>query len=347
MSHGRLTLWVEGREVIPVRAIPYVTNSSRFKPDILVQRFARNDPFQYSVFRKNWALETYRVQGTLSLPVNPVEWDKVVARIKRVTAIITKGFSTTLTKYAVWNIAATAALPAGCFVIYDEFVASWEADRIGGVSDERPPENDILTLSPAIDDHTRAMVMEGFQWFIENEPRNSSGLLVGTQQDSCGHEISTVPDKGSIPTPSLPALEGESRVPEHDPAPVNVLDPNAGQNNPSKKLTDGSGASDKANFPKQDSGEGLAALFDPVTIEALEKMFPSGNKWPVWADRAAENGLRKARVGRRLFDPYQAAIWFLSRGIANWDLARCHRTLANNLPARSKDKRYLLVDEED
>ncbi|MBA4144021.1 MAG: hypothetical protein H0X43_13860 [Nitrosospira sp.] len=346
MNEGRLTLWIEGRKVIPVRAIPYITNSPQFKPDILVQRFNRNDPFQYSVFRKNWALETHRVQGTISLPVNPIEWDKIVPRIKRVNSIIKKSFSTTISNYAVWSIAATAALPAGWFVIYDEFVKTWEAERIGGISDKSPLANDKLTLSPALDAHTRAMVMEGFQWFIENEPENSNGLLLGAEQNSSGHEISIVPDKEGIRGASLEVLEAESREPEHESAPVNVLCQNVAQNNPSKTLTDESGASEKVNFPKQDPGQGLAALFDPVTVEALEKMFPSGNKWPVWADRAAENKLRKARVARRLFNPYQAAIWFLLRGIANWDLARCHRILANNLPARSKDKRYLLMDEE-
>jgi hypothetical protein len=190
------------------------------------------------------------------------------------------------------------------------------------------------------------MVMEGFQWFIENEPENSVRLLVGTEQDTSGHEIGTVPDKGGIPGPCPRALEEESHVPEHNLAPVNVLVQTVAQNSLSETLTDESGTLVKANAPKQDSGEGFAALFEPVTIEALEKMFPAGGKWKGWAGHAAENGLSKARTGYAQFNPYIAGVWFLNRRIEGWDLARLHRKLANNLPARSKDKRCLLVDEE-
>ncbi|NOU12705.1 MAG: hypothetical protein HOO92_01880, partial [Methylococcaceae bacterium] len=55
------------------------------------------------------------------------------------------------------------------------------------------------------------------------------------------------------------------------------------------------------------------------------------------------NGLIKAREQRGLFNPYLAALWFLQRGVDDWDLARCNRVLAKNLPERSKDEAYKLT----
>lgn len=107
-----------------------------------------------------------------------------------------------------------------------------------------------------------------------------------------------------------------------------------------KKTTEATNedGNDDANF---------AALFDPVTVEALEKMFPASGKWVSWAERAARNGLEKCRNGRAKFDPYKAGQWFLDQGIAGWDIARVRRVLGNNLPDRSLDSKYLLTGELD
>lgn len=93
-----------------------------------------------------------------------------------------------------------------------------------------------------------------------------------------------------------------------------------------------------------DNDELLSELFDPVTVEVLDKMFPrNGGTWSSWTEKASSNKLITARDGRGLFNPYKAAIWFVSKGESGWDLARCYRTLSNNLPARSRDKKNLLT----
>ena len=94
--------------------------------------------------------------------------------------------------------------------------------------------------------------------------------------------------------------------------------------------------------------ETLAALFDPVTVEVLEKTFPAGGKWKSWAERANRNGLKDAaKVGRGLFNPYKAAVWFINQGVNDWNLARCNRALGNNLPARSSDLKCKLTGDID
>lgn len=99
-----------------------------------------------------------------------------------------------------------------------------------------------------------------------------------------------------------------------------------------------------------DLDETLAALFDPIPVEALAKMFPTNKlysavEWKAWAERASRNGLKDARQERRKFNPYKAGKWFVRKGAEGWDDARLHRTLKNNLPARSNDDVHLLIGE--
>lgn len=96
----------------------------------------------------------------------------------------------------------------------------------------------------------------------------------------------------------------------------------------------------------QDFDETIAALFDPVGTAQLEKMFPANGSWSKWADKAKANGLTVARVGRSKFNPYLAAQWWLDKqNPYDWDLGKCCRKLANNLPLRSIDKKHLLTGE--
>lgn len=89
--------------------------------------------------------------------------------------------------------------------------------------------------------------------------------------------------------------------------------------------------------------EEFAQLFDPVPVESLEKMFPSNGKWKLWAEKAKTTGLICARVARAKFNPYLAGVWFIRKGIEGWDESRLNRTLANNLPERSRDHKHLLT----
>lgn len=102
----------------------------------------------------------------------------------------------------------------------------------------------------------------------------------------------------------------------------------------------GAPAQTKPNYEKV-----LSELFDPVGLQQLEKMFPCG-KWAGWGKKAKEKGLDAARIGRAKYNPYLAAQWWLTnRKPEGWDLARVNRVLANNLPHRSRDSKYLVMGE--
>lgn len=97
-----------------------------------------------------------------------------------------------------------------------------------------------------------------------------------------------------------------------------------------------------------DHDDTLAALFDPVPVDVLEKMFPADGKWKSWTDRAARKGLIHAREGTAMYNPYKAGMWFVSNGRKGLTIGHCRRMLANNhLPDRSLDKKYLLTCELD
>ena len=142
------------------------------------------------------------------------------------------------------------------------------------------------------------------------------------------------------------AIEQQLYIPKREAAKTapSEISPE-GKTETASAITSGSDVPDKL----------LANLFDPVTVTALAKMFPtkkgdvvaSNSQWKNWAERASTNGLVDSRQGRAKFNSYQAAIWFLSKKIEGWDLARCHRVLANNLPARSIDQKHLLVGDQD
>lgn len=94
-----------------------------------------------------------------------------------------------------------------------------------------------------------------------------------------------------------------------------------------------------------DTDTELQNLFDNVTVTELEATFPADGKWKKWADHAKQNGLNKARLERAKFNLYLAGIWFLKQGMKGWNLAHINRTLAKNLPARSRGKEsYLGVE---
>ena len=91
----------------------------------------------------------------------------------------------------------------------------------------------------------------------------------------------------------------------------------------------------------------LAELFDPVRVEVLESIFPAGGRWKNWAERAKRNGLIRARVSLKYFNPYLAGEWFLKQGVEGWSQARFNRTLSNNLPSRSVDMKHRLTGDFD
>ena len=109
-----------------------------------------------------------------------------------------------------------------------------------------------------------------------------------------------------------------------------------------------------ANATEQSVEEEIASWFDGVGYEQLATMFkehpdPQKNEeiWKSYADEARNNKLKAARVSRAKFNPYRAGQWWLDRkNPTGWDKGRLHRTLANNLPARSLEHKPRLTGDD-
>ena len=151
------------------------------------------------------------------------------------------------------------------------------------------------------------------------------------------HELAALMQKRNIPLPEfLKPVSANSIQPEIQ------AQPKLGEINQERQTEQegGAPAQTKPNYEKV-----LSELFDPVGLQQLEKMFPCG-KWAGWGKKAKEKGLDAARIGRAKYNPYLAAQWWLTnRKPEGWDLARVNRVLANNLPHRSRDSKYLVTGE--
>lgn len=179
-----------------------------------------------------------------------------------------------------------------------------------------------LNLLTACDSRTNILLSDFAAWAVSNLPSIPLDLA------AMAHKRVDVPEQIDAPATvsnTAPAKVGggEAAIEDEQPEPV----------------TDGRPSGEDADAQ-------IALLFDPVTVAALEKMFPADGKWAGWAEHASRNeGLKAARAGRGRFNPYLAGIWFAGKGIKGWDLAFCRRRLGSNLPARSLDSKHLLTGE--
>ncbi|MDP1957531.1 MAG: hypothetical protein Q8J75_05080, partial [Rhodocyclaceae bacterium] len=160
MIGGRLTIWIDGREALPVRAIPYVAGWERlYSPVEVAESLARMTAAPFGKLRN---LVAYHRQTSKPLPVMTDGWAAVVADIRGFEAGLRKQRPGTEAMndhagYAAWRKGAALKLPAGAFVWLDEFRGEREADR------KRTPDDRPVTLAPMLDADTMAALLEGFE----------------------------------------------------------------------------------------------------------------------------------------------------------------------------------------
>ncbi len=90
----------------------------------------------------------------------------------------------------------------------------------------------------------------------------------------------------------------------------------------------------------------ICDLFDAISQAEIAAMFEKVTQWESYFERAARNGLIDARQGDVRpwqYNPAKVADWLVRKGHYARDYA--DRRLANNLPKRSKDEKYLITGE--
>jgi hypothetical protein len=159
-----LVLCIEGRDAIPVRAIPYVTGW-QISPDEVAKQFARYYEADSSFARlKNTS--AYQLRLSVIAPILPKEWDGVLADIKGLEAKIrTANEGNHEAGYAEWRQESALRLPSGVFVWLDEFEKDFQHDfspaNLSYVS-ERVGDRELI-LNPMMSMDIRDAILDGFQ----------------------------------------------------------------------------------------------------------------------------------------------------------------------------------------
>jgi hypothetical protein len=147
---------INGREAIPVRAIPYVTGWD-VSPDRLAKSLAHT-PGGVRLDR----LTAYHADGERG-PIWPKEWDGIVDRLKGLAASLEVENSNREITRPQWLKKSVPILPAGVFVWKDELEKSFSRfSAETGTLEGDHPDDGKLNFSPLIPGRMREKVMKGF-----------------------------------------------------------------------------------------------------------------------------------------------------------------------------------------
>ena len=158
---------IEGRNAIPVRAIPFLTNWATMSPDVVADALAGATHH----FR---GLASFRIEGSVQKKISTTWWENFPCRqLKALSDEIKAKETTHETGYQEWRSRSIPILPAGVFVWQDEYET--RHNYFHGpdgtsylIEGNWLPENEQLTrvaldFDPFIpESHTQLIVMEGF-----------------------------------------------------------------------------------------------------------------------------------------------------------------------------------------
>jgi hypothetical protein len=160
MSNGKLTFIFDGREALPVRAIPFVADLEKASPEWVAEYLAQGT----EVPRGAIPLTAYQLIDDVPVAVIPRDWKRVVASLKGLVHTVREKRpnlepADDHAGYAEYLEAIINKLPHSVFVWLDEFEATYqdhcERDYFG---------TDSLNLSPMEGQNfnTRKVVLHGF-----------------------------------------------------------------------------------------------------------------------------------------------------------------------------------------
>lgn len=170
-----VTVVIDGREAMPIRAIPFVTGWM-VSPDVVAKTFSKTDHW---VTRLENVVAYYLAGNGKYSPMLPKEWDGILAELQILSEKLKSTETFEQESYPAWREQSIPLLPANCFVWRDEFEEafrrSYSPTRYT-LMDERPGDRD-LNFSPRIPEELVLALMQGFsQYQVINEPEISPKL---------------------------------------------------------------------------------------------------------------------------------------------------------------------------
>lgn len=181
-------LMIDGREAIPVRAIPFLTNWETMSPDAIAEALAHDNSLHWDYFLP---LTAFRFEGTQQKPIAPHWWENFPAKHLAALSAALKaremaGEITYEQAYIEWRSKSFLELPAGTFVWKDDFSECYSRKynsyamttiRKGKeLSEDEQSRRYALDFDPYIADlETCAAVMQGFERFQSCIINNGTG----------------------------------------------------------------------------------------------------------------------------------------------------------------------------
>lgn len=202
---------IQGREAIPIRAIPLLTDWEVLSPDVCAKAFA-GDEVSAQHFEN---MSTYRLEkdGSYTAIVSRW-WANWVVRELDACAERTQadGISDEV-GYALWRLESIELLPAGTFVWRDEFEAAYQAEygpesmRVICSKEAYEADTYDLNFNPVHGprDDWQAVVIEGFEAIFaerdggENLPRDTKKWQAASERSEDGSSL----DAGSRSSSSV------------------------------------------------------------------------------------------------------------------------------------------------
>lgn len=145
MIKKQLTFKINGRDAVPVRAIPYVSSWIFFHPSVVVANLARHIR----------TLTIYRIPFNTPIQIKANEWRKLKKRIKELCL----RYENNAISDVEWKREFVKLLPADAFVWRDDLENSWKNIRKNWNFIDKPLVNTELVLAPTLDADEIAMVM--------------------------------------------------------------------------------------------------------------------------------------------------------------------------------------------
>ena len=110
---------IDGREAIPVRAIPFLTQWEVMSPDEVAEALSDDEDCHFGAFV---GLRAFRIAGGQPIEIPPLFWENIVSRqLQGISDQIKASQVTHATGYSAWREAAVKVLPPDAFVWRNEY----------------------------------------------------------------------------------------------------------------------------------------------------------------------------------------------------------------------------------
>lgn len=179
---------VDGRECVPVRLLPFMTDWRPLSPDVVAKLFNRRHVFGMAFTISSFQLHPNGQYTELK----PRTWDAIDNDLETLEADLKRREAFEHQFEREWQESSIALLPAAVFVWKDELSAEYERmyTRRVKFADARPGDGE-LSFSPYVPQAQMKVVFEGF----DNGPLVSASDDLGSSQVALNKKVPPATEK--------------------------------------------------------------------------------------------------------------------------------------------------------